>query len=199
VTYWIRQAKAGDPAGAQKLWERYFQRLVRLARKKLQGVPRRMADEEDVALNAFHSFCRGAERGRFPQLSDRDNLWGLLIVITVRKAADLAHYERRQKRGAGAVQGESAFGVSPRAEETEAGIERVLSREPSPAFATQVSEECQRLLESLGDKELQQVAVWKMEGDTTKEIATKLACVPRTVERKLRTIRAIWKREPDNP
>ena len=59
VTHWINQLKAGDPDAAQKLWERYFRRLVSLARKK-----RRAADEEDVALSAFDSFCRGAEQDR---------------------------------------------------------------------------------------------------------------------------------------
>jgi hypothetical protein len=76
VTYWLHQLQAGDPQGAQHLWERYFIRLVGLARNKLQESPRRAADEEDVALSAFTSFCRGAEGGRFPRLQDRDNLWG---------------------------------------------------------------------------------------------------------------------------
>jgi DNA-binding CsgD family transcriptional regulator len=34
-----------------------------------------------------------------------------------------------------------------------------------------------------------------MEGYTTEEIAAKLGYVPRTIERKLRLIRAIWTRE----
>ena len=64
VTSWLDQLKAGDTAAAQPLWEAYFRRLVALARGKLQGAPRRAADEEDVALSAFDSFCRGAEQGR---------------------------------------------------------------------------------------------------------------------------------------
>jgi DNA-directed RNA polymerase specialized sigma24 family protein len=51
VTQWLDRLKAGDPDAAQKLWERYFGRLVGLARKKLRAVPRRAADEEDVALS----------------------------------------------------------------------------------------------------------------------------------------------------
>ncbi len=194
VTYWLRQAQAGDAAAAQALWERYFRRLVALARKKLQGAARRAADEEDVALSAFDSFFRGAEQGRFPRLNDRHDLWGLLIVITGRKAADLVQHERRQKRGGGAVQGESAF-LKAGAGEEEAGLEQVVGREPSPAFAVQVAEEFQRLLERLGDAELRQVALWKMDGYSNEEIAVKLGCVPRTVERKLRAIRTIWEHE----
>jgi hypothetical protein len=55
VTHWLQLLKAGDSAAAQPLWERYFRRLVGFARTKLQGLPRRAADEEDVALSAFHS------------------------------------------------------------------------------------------------------------------------------------------------
>jgi len=50
------------------------------------------------------------------------------------------------------------------------------------------------LLDRLGDAELAKVAVWKMEGHTNEDIATKLDCTPRTVERKLRLIRKIWER-----
>lgn len=98
VTRWIDLLKAGDAGAAQKLWERYFPRLVGLARKKLQGAKKGVADEEDVALNAFDSFCRGAEAGRFPRLDDRDNLWQLLVVLTARKAWHLRRYEQRHKR-----------------------------------------------------------------------------------------------------
>jgi hypothetical protein len=59
VTYWLEQLKAKNPAAAQRLWERYFRRLVGLARVKLRGHAKVVADEEDVALSAFDSFCRG--------------------------------------------------------------------------------------------------------------------------------------------
>src|SRR4051794_22257712 len=98
VTQWVQRLQAGDRAAAQRLWEGYFRRLVGLARKRLGGMPRRAADEEDVALSAFDSFCRGAEQGRFPQLEDRDDLWQVLVLLTARKAADLAQHEGRDKR-----------------------------------------------------------------------------------------------------
>ena len=72
VSRWIAGLKVGDEAAAQQLWERYYRRLVGLARKRLRTSRRREADEEDVAQNAFHSFFRGVGRGRFPRLGDRD-------------------------------------------------------------------------------------------------------------------------------
>ena len=100
VTHWVETLKGGDRVAAQRLWDAYFRRLVSLARSRLRGVSRRVADEEDVALSAFDSFCRAAEGGRFPRLNDRDDLWQLLVVITVRKACDLAKHEGRIRRGA---------------------------------------------------------------------------------------------------
>src|SRR5262245_50256871 len=113
VTCWLEQLKAGDAAAAQPLWENYFRQLVRLARRRLGDIPRRAADEEDVALSAFDSFCRGAEQGRFPRLEDRHDLWQLLVMITARKAIDLARHEGRVKRGGGKVQDEALLRQDP--------------------------------------------------------------------------------------
>ena len=192
VTQWLDQLQSGDPTAAEKLWNSYFRRLVALARTRLQGVPRCAADEEDMALSAFDSFCRGAERGRFPQLCDRDNLWHLLVVITSRKAMDLAQFEGRKKRD-GAINEASL----PQLPDTSiaAGMDQFSGREPSPEFAAEIAEQCQRLLDRLGDGELRSVALWKMEGYSIDEIAAKLGCAPRTVDRKLWVIRTLWESE----
>lgn len=189
VTHWVEQLQAGDPAAAQPLWERYFHRLVGLARKKLQGAARRVADEEDVALSAFDSFCRHAARGRYPQLHDRDDLWKLLVVIVARKAHHLVRDEHRQKRT-----GEQSSEASDR-DSDEAELKKALAREPSPELAAEVAEECRRLLELLGDDDLRTVALQKMEGYTVDEIAANLRCAPRTVARKLGLIRGLWEKE----
>jgi DNA-directed RNA polymerase specialized sigma24 family protein len=187
VSDWIGRLQAGDRGATEPLWERYFQRLVRLARAKLQGAPRRAADEEDVALSAFHSFCRAAEQGRFQRLLDRDSLWRLLVVLTSRKASHLVRRERQQKRRPPA--GDLVANLDP------PELEALLGSEPTPDFAAQLAEECQRLLDSLGSTELAQVALWKMEGYGNEEIAARLGCVPRTIERKLRLIRSLWAAE----
>ncbi len=109
VTQWLDGIKAGEGADIQRLWDRYFQRLVRLAGAKLPGHCRRAFDEEDVAISAFQSFCNRAGQGQFPQLSGRDDLWRLLATLTVRKAALMIRHQTRQKRGGGRVLGESGL------------------------------------------------------------------------------------------
>jgi DNA-directed RNA polymerase specialized sigma24 family protein len=188
VTRWIGQLQTDDPSAMQHLWERYFRRLVGLARKKLRGTPRRAADEEDVALSAFNSFWRGARAGRFPRLDDRDNLWRLLATLTARKAFEQVRDEHCQKRGGGAVSGESGL-AGP---DGSGGLEQVIGREPTPELAAEVADECRRLLGLLDEPELCAVAVWKMEGDSNEQIAARLDCATSTVERKLRRIRTVW-------
>jgi DNA-directed RNA polymerase specialized sigma24 family protein len=188
VTRLIDRLRAGDEDAAERLWRRYFPRLVRLARVHLRGLPRRAADEEDVALGAFDSFRRGVEEGRFPRLTGRDALWDLLVTIALRHAAEWRQRETRQKRGGGAVRGDSALADGT-------GFDALAGDAPDPAFEAAMAERVRQLLDTLGDDELRNIAVWKMEGVTNEELADRLKCVVATVERRLRLIRAIWERE----
>ncbi len=195
VTQWIAKLGAGNVAAAQAIWNRYFERLAYYARRKLNKVPRRVADEEDIALSALDSFCRGAAAGRFPRLTDRHDLWGLLITIATRKVYAQMRRQRAGKRGGGKVRGESVF-LPVNGESGLTCIGEMMSREPTPEAVNMVAENCQRLLDALGDDTLRQVALLKLEGFTSDEIAAKLDCVTRTVERKLERIRLKWEKEP---
>lgn len=189
VTRWLDQLKAGDAAAAEQLWQRFFPRLVALARQKLAGTRRGPVDEEDVVLSAFDSFFQRAEQGRFPQLHDRDDLWQLLVVITVRKAINVRVKENRQKRGGG----RRYEWTDPEAQYQT--LDLTPDPQPSPDLAAQLAEEYQRLLALLPTEELRQIAVWKMEGWTSAEMAGQLGVVPRTIERRLEAIRQCWEQE----
>jgi DNA-directed RNA polymerase specialized sigma24 family protein len=191
VTVWFERLQAGDADAARYLWDNYFRRLVGLARARLerQGLPRRAADEEDVALSAFDSFCRGAAAGRFARLGNRGDLWRVLVTITARKAGRLARDQRRQKRGGGAVVGESAV------KGPDGGLDQLGGGQPTPALAAEVADEFRRLLDLLDDDEQRAIALWKMEGDSNPEIARRLGCALSTVERRLALIRRIWAAE----
>jgi hypothetical protein len=192
ITRWIAGVKAGDVAAAQPLWERYFARMVDLARSRLRASPRRCrdaaSDEEDAALSAFDSLCAGLARGRFPQLADRDDLWRLLVVITMRKVRAQARRRLRQKRGGGQVQ--AACDLED-AQSDDDLLARAVGSEPTPEFAVMVAEEYRRLLDRLGDDVLRKVAILRMEGYTTDAVAEKLGCARRTVARQLALIRRI--------
>lgn len=196
ITEWIEQLKAGDEAAAEKLWQRYFGNVVQLARRKLEGAKRALADEEDVALSTFKSLCRGAEAGRFPKLTDRDSLWSLLMAIVAHKSTDLIRHENRQKRGgAGQAQTDPR---APNEGRQAVPLSQIIEQKPTPEFAALMSSQFELLIKQLDradDPDLLQIAVAKMLGESNAAIAQQVGCVRRTVERKINLIRKIWENE----
>jgi DNA-directed RNA polymerase specialized sigma24 family protein len=191
ITAWIGLLKAGESAAYGELWKAYYGRMVELALHKLRGRPRAAADEEDAALSAFASFCRGVREGRFPQLNDRHDLWRILFTLTARKVVGLMRGEAREKRCRGRVQHLSALAAEPDAN----SFSDLTGCGPTPAEAAQVAEELRWRLDQLGDEELRAVAVAKMEGYSNAEIAERCGRSVATVERKLKLIRKLWARE----
>ena len=175
ISIWLSQLKDGDAAAARQLWDTYFLRMVEVARLKLHGTRTRMADEEDVALSAFKSFCRGACDGRFPQLPEHEDPWPLLLALTNHKAIDLVRHERRVKRG-----GPGLASRRPETPESARGDDGVLSQligqEPDPAWTYEdhrgfsAGPRPHERHPAPGDRPLE------IEGFTTEEIAAKLGC-----------------------
>jgi DNA-directed RNA polymerase specialized sigma24 family protein len=189
VTHWLGDLRSGGDAAAQRLWERYFERLVNVARERLRR-PGVAEDAEDAALSAFDSFCRGVEQGRFPRLDHRDDLWRLLVVITVRKALDQIERQRAAKRGGGRLIGEGGL---------EAGLtlDHFAGREPSPELAVLVADQYKCLRARLGDDSLRLVLDLSLEGYRREEIAARMGRTLKTVTRKLEVIRKVWLEKED--
>ena len=178
VTRLIHAVQEGRSSAVGPLLEVYFERLVRLARTRLQNSPGMAAYDEDVALRSFHSLCqRMRDPARPLQLDSRDDLWRLLTTRTISRAIDLLRRHRP--------------GEVPGAYD----IDQLLAREPTPEEAAEVADECQRLLGLLPDPELRQIALLKVEGYKNEEIAAQMDCVLRTIERKISRIRLLWKHE----
>ncbi len=196
ITRLIGGLKAGDNAAAEQLWNRYFDRLVGLARARLRTAPRRGldADEEDAALSAFHSLCRGAARGRFPLLSDRDDLWKLLVVLTVRKSLNQIEHQTASKRGGTRIVHETDFPTAG-ADEFGNALDHFASREPTPEFLAMVADEYRHACQRLGDESLCAVFDLRLQNYSREEIAARLGCAVRTVTRKLEMIRAVLEGE----
>lgn len=195
VTCWIGQLKGGDREAARPILDRYYAGLVRLAREKLRSTRRTDADEEDAALSALASFFQGVDGGKFPVLSDRDDLGRLLVTITARKAYDRIEYNRAQLRSAGRTVDEGAL-AGPNGEGP--GLGWIVGRESDPEIDAILREEYNARLDSLGDDELRRIALLKVQGYTSKEIGAAIDKCERTVATKLELIRKTWRRDvPD--
>lgn len=193
VTLWIKSVEQGDDESANQLWSYCFPKLLSYSKNKLPGHLRRALDEEDVALSAFKSFCLAAAKGAFPQLEGRDDLWKLLLCIAKRKAQNYVQRENREKRGGGNVRGESIFmSEDGSTRQSGHGIGRVPGGAASPDMLAQFTEDAKVLIDMLNNDTVKTVALLRMEGYSVDEIAERMECGKRTVERRLTLIRRTW-------
>ena len=193
VSQWLEQIKHGEEHATQLLWQRYLERLLRLAARRLANSPKGAADEEDVVLSAFDSFLRAAKDGKFPRLVDREDLWQILVMLTDRKAGQQRRHERAAKRGAGNVRGDSALAGGQ--SDGPIGLDGAAGLEPTPQFAAEMREQLAVLLGKLGGDVARKIAVGKLSGKSNVELAADLQISLRSVERKLNIIRRNWQGE----
>ena len=195
VTLMIHQLRSEDPQlrdeAARVVYQRYVEDLLALARRHLSLRVRTRVDEEDVLQSVYDSVCRRQLRGEF-DLFGRDDLWRLLVTITLRKAQNAARWHTREKRD---VRKEAAQ-PGPTGSKDPSPLERQPVASPSPDEAVALAEEFQYRLEMLSDPPLRQIALRKLEGFSNREIAAELGCAERSVERKLALIRKIWQQVP---
>ncbi len=181
VTAWIGQLKDGEDAALCRLHARYWPTMVSFAKRRLSGVMVGAADEEDVAQDAFWDLYRTMRAGRAPRLENRHHFLALVTHIIACKAVNQIEHELGvQKRGAGRVQGESALD-SLAADDA-----------PTPLEHALLTDQYTHFVGKLPDK-LRPFAEWYLAGLTHREIAEKIGCVERTVERKMALVMERWR------
>jgi DNA-directed RNA polymerase specialized sigma24 family protein len=196
ITHWLVALRQGSEEAACNLWGRYYARIVRLVRHHLHGVGVPLSspiDDENTALEAFHLFCAAHQDGRFPDLSSRRQLWPLLVTITLNRTRDEVRALSAQKRGSGRqVLLESQLESHSESSGEVGRLDQVPASGPLPDQVAIMADECRALLESLHDPELEQVALWKLDGLTDDEVAGQLGYSRRTIQRMLHLIRITW-------
>ena len=183
VTRWANDLREGNSAAADSLWEYLEPRLINLGKRQMQSISKACSDEEDLAQSAFYALCSSIQDGRYQDLADRDEIWKLLVTIALNKFRKRIRHQTAQRRGGKMQQKE---------------FDTLLNSEANTLTAEQstlLKEECERLLDVLGNDEFRKVALLKVEGYTNNEIANALQCTRRTVQRRLEFIRTVWSRD----
>lgn len=189
VTVLVAQLRSGDPAvrdeAARQIWNKYFPQLLEIARRQISDRLRTREDEEDVLQTMYKSFCQRQERGDFT-LEGRDDLWKLLVTMTLNKARKAAERHGRQARDYRREQ-------APPSDDDGAqqAFEHMDQAQPTPDEALLLNEALERRLRGL-DAQRRTVALLKLEGYSNGEIASKCDVTERTIERWLERIREQW-------
>lgn len=184
VSQLIADFKDGDDDALADLHRRYWPALVNMARKRLKRAPIRGADEEDVAQSALIGFCKTVQDQRVPDLENRHQLLALLSHIVACKAINRIKHAMTLKQGQGKV--ESLTPIAFLA--SDAG-----NRPDEEAILRDCYE---KYVGELPDK-LRDFAELHLAGLTNREIAERLDCSQRKVERKLALLRSRWQQLTD--
>ena len=177
----LAEVKAGDQQAATDLFQRFANRLVGLARSRLDLDLRRKVDPEEIVQSVFGSFFRRHGAGEV-DVQSWESLWSLLAVITVHKCGHQIRYYRAAKRDAG--QEISALRFT---DDTVADWEAV-AKDPTPSHAAMFNEALAELMKSLAERERQMLTL-SLQGYTVEEISAQVRRSERTVRRVLDRIR----------
>ena len=198
VSDWVCRLKDGDAEAAQRLWDRYFQKLVEQAEKRISShnCPEGAVVPEDVAASVFESLWKGANRGRFQHVTARDELWWLLLAMTRRKVVSHIRHSMAQQRFPGKISTSLSSATLSSASPSSL-YQELVSNEPTVESVVMMRDQFSFLLSLLRDDKLRQIAVLKLEGHSNEEICRILDVSSATATRKVRLIRETWQQAID--
>ena len=177
----LDRVRQGDEQAATDLFDRYVERLIGLAQRRLSGKLRRRIDAEDVVQSVYRSFFSNAQDGRYA-LHQSGDLWRLLAAVTINKVRNQARHGKAAKRSVEAEQsaigGDSMMGISPEA----------VCRDPSPAELGALLEEIEAEMSDLSRLK-REIVELRLQGRSNEEIAQQACCTERTVQRTLRQLK----------
>jgi RNA polymerase sigma-70 factor (ECF subfamily) len=177
----IARFKAGSESAATELFDRYCERLMGLARRRIGQRMASRIDPEDVIQSAFRTFFSRVRNDEFKFEGETD-LFRLLVRLTVNKTLRQIAHHRAAKRDPGKETGQGT-GEDDIFNQLTAG-------EPPPEVEVALLDEFERFLGRLQPFD-RKVLELKFHGHTTAEIAHELDSYERKIRRVLERAAAL--------
>lgn len=160
--------RAGDEDAASVLFERYYVRLIELIRRQMGWQLVDLDSSADVAQSALQSFFAQLQESQV-QVNSGDDLWPLLVTITLNKVRNRVKFWGRQKRDP-SRQLRLTEGLDP------------LEHGPSPEDTAVIKELIERLLGRFSERPRRhRIVQLLLEGFSVSEIASEVGTTERTI------------------
>ena len=169
----ISSVRAGGNDAAEIVFDRYARQLARLAERHLSRRVAQRVDGDDVAQSVFRTFFRRTERGDL-RIHSSDQLWKLLVTITIRKAQMQGRRHGAGKRDATLEANDSV------------ALLAAIDREPGPDEARILDDEIERVLRTVPEHErglYRQVLELKLAGHSNRDVVGQLNLQSRYIDR----------------
>jgi RNA polymerase sigma factor (sigma-70 family) len=184
----ITRLRAGDNDAANEIVNRFGDRLISVARGRLDRLILRKLDPEDVVQSVCRSAIARLSDGRLTA-NDWNSLWKLLVCITVNKCSSQAEFFRAARRD---VYRE----VDVAAQADDSGCEfQPAADEPTPVEATLLIEAVQQLLESFRDPKHREIIQLRLQHYSPPEIALEVGVSERTIHRVLDRVKVLLRQQ----
>jgi RNA polymerase sigma factor (sigma-70 family) len=195
VTSLIGSLRTGSPAAFEQVFQRFFPTLVSRLERRLGSAYPGVEGPEDVALSIFRRLWNVVS-GQSPLaagLSDQRGLLRILSVLTRQKLREAHRYEHRLQRDRRRTRREADCSS---ARDTCSSVQEATANDRPGDWDVAFLDLLTHLLGQLSERQ-QAVALRKLDGLTSREIAGELRCSERAVERHLSEIRDRWRFHPD--
>ncbi|HEY7424900.1 MAG TPA: ECF-type sigma factor [Gemmataceae bacterium] len=174
----------GDPA-LSALVQRYTERLIALARRRLDERLRGKVDPEDVLQSVFRSFCRRHAAGEW-DIANENGLWHLLVRITIRKCHRRLEYFLAARRD---VRRETGSGDAK---------QPAIDPEATPEEAAMLADTAEMVMKRLSSDIKRRIFELSLQGFNIVEISQQTGYYERGVERVRAEIRTLLRAMMDD-
>jgi RNA polymerase sigma-70 factor (ECF subfamily) len=179
LQYLLDLWRAGNQDAARQIVDRYVDKLVALARRRISQRLASRVDPEDVVQSVFRTFFGRIKAGQFV-IEDQDDLTKLLVSITVHKTLRQVEFHQAAKRATSQEATQASL--------SHERMQQLLDREPTPEEANTFLDQLEHFLNKLTPFE-RRVLEFRMDGYTNEEIAGELGTYDRKIRRVMERIR----------
>jgi len=174
----VSDYQAGSESAARDLFDKYCERLMKLAKRRIGQRMASRFDPEDVIQSAFRTFFTRVKNDEFT-FEAEDDLFKLLVRLTVRKTLRRIEHHSAAKRNPNLEAAQRTDDVEP--------FSLVASHTVTPDMEVALIDEFQSFIGDLPELD-RKVIELKIQGYSTVEIAEQVGSYERKVRRVLERI-----------
>ncbi len=177
--------RGGDENAARQIVERYFDRLLALADRRISQRLASRVDPEDIVQSVFRTFFVRLKEGQFV-FQDEDDLCKLLMRITLHKTLRQVAFHKAAKR-------------DPNQEANQGDHHRelllaLLDKEPSAEATVAFLDQLHHFLNQL-EPQTRRILEMRLQGFTNDEISKELNVYDRKIRRAVERVRDLAREE----
>jgi RNA polymerase sigma-70 factor, ECF subfamily len=136
----IQRLRDGSGTAAREVFDRYVERLLGLAKRRIGARMNSRVDPEDVVQSVFRSFFSRMKNDQF-EIKAEDDLFKLLVRITVHKTLRQIAHHRAAKRDPGHETGQGS--------DAQEMLMQVMDDEPTPETVVTFMDHLEHFLKQL--------------------------------------------------